>query len=182
VHRRGFAAPPSSSPWGLGLAARARALVGDGADAEAGYHDAIDHLAQTSARVDLARTHLLFGEWLRRAKRRTDAREHLQLAHDMFLDMGADGFAERAAAELAATGARARRRTPATSLDLTPQEARVADLATEGASNSEIAAQLFLSASTVEYHLRKVYRKLNVTSRTQLARRMLEQKAELARG
>jgi DNA-binding CsgD family transcriptional regulator len=167
---------------GLGLAARARALVSDGADADAAYRDAVDHLAQTSARVDLARTHLLFGEWLRRAKRRTDARRHLQTAHDMFLDMGAEGYAQRAGGELAATGARARRRTPATSLDLTPQEARVADLATEGASNSEIAAQLFLSASTVEYHLRKVYRKLNVTSRTQLVRRILEQNTDLAPG
>jgi DNA-binding CsgD family transcriptional regulator len=168
--------------WGLGMAARARALVNDGAAAEAAYRDAVDHLAQTSARVDQARTHLLFGEWLRRAKRRTDARHHLQTAHEMFLGIGADGYAERAGGELAATGARARRRTAATSLDLTPQETRVADLATEGASNSEIAAQLFLSASTVEYHLRKVFRKLNVTSRTQLTRRILEQKTEPARG
>jgi DNA-binding NarL/FixJ family response regulator len=162
--------------WGLGLAARARGLVSDGADAEEAYRDAIDHLAQTSALVDLARTHLLFGERLRRAKRRTDARHHLGIAHEMFLGMGAESLAERAGGELVATGARARRRTPATSLDLTPQEARVSDLATEGASNSEIAAQLFLSASTVEYHLRKVFRKLDVTSRTQLARRILEQK------
>ena len=94
----------------------------------------------------------------------------------MFLGIGADGVAERAGAELVATGARARRRTPATSLDLTPQEARVAERASEGASNSEIAAQLFLSASTVEYHLKKVFRKLDVTSRTQLARRILAQK------
>jgi DNA-binding NarL/FixJ family response regulator len=95
--------------------------------------------------------------------------------------MGAEGFAERAGAELEATGAHARRRPPGASLDLTPQEARVAALATEGASNSEIAAQLFLSASTVEYHLKKVFRKLNVTSRTQVARRMLETKGELDR-
>ena len=125
--------------------------------------------------MDLARTHLLFGEWLRQAKRRTDARHHLAVAQEMFLGIGADGFAARAGAELVATGGRARRRTPATRLDLTPQEARVADLATEGASNSEIAAQLFLSTNTVEYHLKKVFRKLDVTSRTQLARRILAQ-------
>jgi DNA-binding CsgD family transcriptional regulator/tetratricopeptide (TPR) repeat protein len=169
-------AQAAGTHWGLGLAACARGLVSDDADAEEAYRDAVDHLGRTSAVVDLARSHLLFGEWLRRAKRRTDARHHLGIAHDLFLGMGADGYTERAGAELVATGGRARRRTPATSLDLTPQEARVAELATDGASNSEIAAQLFLSASTVEYHLKKVFRKLNVTSRTQLARRMLELK------
>jgi DNA-binding CsgD family transcriptional regulator len=174
-------AQAAGTHWGLGLAARARALVSAGVDADAAYLEAIDHLAQTSALVDLARTHLVFGEWLRRAKRRSDARHHLGIAHEMFLRMGAEGFAERAGAELEATGAHARRRPPGASLDLTPQEARVAALATEGASNSEIAAQLFLSASTVEYHLKKVFRKLNVTSRTQVARRMLETKGELDR-
>ena len=164
-------AQAAGTHWGLGLAACARGLISDGTDAEDAYRQAIDHLARTQSLVDLARTHLLFGEWLRRAKRRTDARHHLAIAHEMFLGMGADGFAAQAGAGLEATGARARRHTRATSLDLTPQEARVADLATEGASNNEIAAQLFLSASTVEYHLKKVFRKLNVTSRTQLARR-----------
>jgi DNA-binding NarL/FixJ family response regulator len=103
------------------------------------------------------------------------------MAHEMIVGIGAEGYAARAGAELEATGLQARRRNPATSLDLTPQEARVADLATEGASNSEIAAQLFLSASTVEYHLRKVFRKVNVSSRTQLARLVLEKKRELDR-
>ena len=100
--------------------------------------------------VDLARTHLLYGQWLRRAKRRRDARHELRTAHDMFAAMGADRFAGRAAAELRATGERARARTPETAVDLTPQEARVADLAAAGASDSEIAAQMFISPSTVD--------------------------------
>src|SRR5271170_6604634 len=131
-----------------------------------------EHRQRCRIAVDLARAHLLYGQWLRRAKRRRDARRELRTAHDMFAAMGADRLAEWAAAELRATGERARARTPETAVDLTRQETRVADLAAAGASDSEIAAQLFISPSTVEYHLRKVFRKLNVTSRTQLAGRL----------
>jgi DNA-binding NarL/FixJ family response regulator len=122
--------------------------------------------------VDLARAHLLYGQWLRRVKRRRDARAELNEAYDMFARMGAERFAGLAAAELRSAGERARAQIPETLVGLTPHESRIADLAASGASNSEIAAQLFISPSTVEYHLRKVFRKLNVTSRTQLAGRL----------
>jgi len=122
--------------------------------------------------VDLARSRLLFGQWLRRARRRRDARHELRAAHDMFAAMGAGRFAEQSAAELRATGERVRARVTETAVDLTPQETRVAGLAATGASDSEIAAQLFISPSTVDYHLRKVFRKLNVTSRAQLGARL----------
>ena len=121
---------------------------------------------------DLARTHLLYGEWLRRERRRVDARTELRAAHDLFSDAGMDAFAERARVELEATGERARRRTPATADQLTPQELQISRLAAQGNTNRDIAARLFISPSTVEYHLRKAFRKLDVTSRTQLARRL----------
>ena len=120
----------------------------------------------------LGRTHLVHGEWLRRQRRRRDARGQLRTAHEMFTAMGAGAFAERARIELLATGERARQRTAQTETELTPQEAQIARLVSEGESNRDIAAQLFLSPSTVDYHLRKVFRKTGVTSRTQLARTM----------
>jgi RNA polymerase sigma factor (sigma-70 family) len=122
--------------------------------------------------VDLARAHLLYGEWLRRERRRVNARKELRVAHDLLSDFGVQAFAERARVELEATGERARKRTVDTLDQLTPQEVQIARLAAEGDTNREIAARLFISPSTVEYHLRKAFRKLDVKSRTQLARRL----------
>jgi DNA-binding CsgD family transcriptional regulator len=152
---------------GRSLLARARALVADDASAEDHFREAIFWL-DDRATVQHARARLVFGEWLRRQKRRTEAREHLRVAHDLFLAMGANAFAVRAERELAATGERARRRGYDTADDLTPQESQIARLAVSGATNQEIATELFLSPSTVDYHLRKVFRKLEITSRRQL--------------
>jgi DNA-binding CsgD family transcriptional regulator len=159
----------SGTPWALGLLARSRALFQD-ADAEANFDEALHHLQQTYVVIDLARTHLVYGEWLRRRKRTTDAREHLRLAHQLFSTMGATGFATRARVELEATGERARSRTPEARAALTPQESQIALLTSEGLTNREIGGRLFISARTVEYHLKKVFQKLGVTTRTQLAR------------
>jgi DNA-binding CsgD family transcriptional regulator len=161
----------SGTPWALGVQARARALVSEDDLAEPLYTAAIEHLRPTRLRVDLARCRLLYGEWLRRRRRRVDAREELRAAHDLFCAFGMEAFAERARVELQATGERARRRTADTADQRTPQEAQVARLAAGGHTNREIAAQLFISPSTVEYHLRKAFRKLDVRSRTQLAQR-----------
>jgi DNA-binding CsgD family transcriptional regulator len=160
------------SEWAIGIEARVRALLGEGATAESLYRESITHLARTRVRVELARTHLLYGEWLRRGRRRIDAREQLRTALDLFRRMGAEAFAARAERELLATGARARKRTVDTLDQLTPQEEQVARLAAQGATNREIASQLFITQSTVEYHLRKAFRKLDVKSRTQLAHRI----------
>jgi DNA-binding CsgD family transcriptional regulator/tetratricopeptide (TPR) repeat protein len=160
----------SGTEWALGIEARSQALLSDGREAERLYREAVDRLGRTRVRVALARAHLLYGEWLRRERRRTDAREQLRIAHEMFVTMGADGFAERARRELLATGETARKRVLETSGDLTPQEAQVARLARDGLSNPEIGARLFISPSTVQYHLRKVFMKLDINSRTQLHR------------
>jgi DNA-binding CsgD family transcriptional regulator len=159
----------SGTDWALGIEARSRALLSEGELAEDLYRQAIDRLGRTRSRPALARAHLLYGEWLRRERRRLEAREQLRTAHDMFSAMGIEAFAERAGNELLATGERARRRTVETRDDLTAQEAHVARLAREGLSNAEIGARLFISARTVEYHLGKVFAKLDINSRHQLA-------------
>jgi len=161
-----------STPWALGVEARSRALLKQGDAAEAQYREAIRCLEPTRLRLDLARAHLLYGEWLRRERRRLDARKELRVAHDLFSDFGMEAFAERARVELQATGERARKRTVDTLDQLTPQEVQVSRLAARGHTNREIAAKLFISPSTVEYHLRKAFRKLDVKSRTQLAHRV----------
>jgi DNA-binding CsgD family transcriptional regulator len=161
----------AGTDWGLGIAARSRALLTDGDAAESLYREAIERLGRTRLRPELARAHLLYGEWLRRRHRRLDARNELRIAHEMFIGFGMEAFAERARVEVEATGERARKRTVPRIDQLTPQEAQVARLAVQGNTNREIAAQLFISPSTVEYHLRKAFRKLGVKSRTQLAQR-----------
>jgi DNA-binding CsgD family transcriptional regulator len=158
----------SGTDWALGVEARSRALLSNGHAAERLYREALERLGHTRLRVDLARAHLLYGEWLRRERRRTDAREQLRTAFEMFATMGAEGFAERAERELLATGEKARKRTVETRSQLTAQEARVAALAREGLSNPAIGARLFISPSTVQYHLHKVFMKLDIRSRTQL--------------
>jgi DNA-binding CsgD family transcriptional regulator len=159
----------SGTDWARGVAARSEALLADDQRAEELYVEAIDRLGRTRMAVDLARAHLLYGEWLRRKRRRLDARGQLRTAHDLFSDFGMEAFAERARLELEATGEHARKRTVETRADLTPQEAQVARLARDGLSNAEIGARLFISKHTVEYHLRKVFAKLGINSRTKLA-------------
>jgi DNA-binding CsgD family transcriptional regulator len=162
----------SATPWARGLEARSRALLAQGEAAENLYREAIEHLRPTRLRVDLARTELLYGEWLRRERRRTDARIELRKAHEFFSGSGMEAFAQRARGELEATGEHARKRTVDALGELTPQEAQISRLAAQGQTNKEIAAQLFISPNTVEYHLGKVFRKLDIKSRTQLALRI----------
>lgn len=158
----------AGSEWGLGIEARSRALLSEGSAAEALYREAIDRLGRCRVAPERARAHLLYGEWLRRTGRRVDAREQLRTAHDMLVAIGMEAFAERARRELVATGEKARRRTEETRNDLTAQEGQIAQLAREGYSNPEIGAQLFLSPRTVEWHLRKVFTKLDISSRKEL--------------
>ena len=159
----------SGSDWALGVEARSRALLTDGDAAEGLYHEAIERLSRTRVRVELARAHLLYGEWLRRAGRRRDARAQLRTAHEMLAAMGAEAFAERARRELLATGETVRTRSVETRDELTAQETQIARLASDGRTNPEIGTQLFISPRTVEWHLRNVFTKLEIRSRRELA-------------
>ena len=155
---------------GAWIEARVRALATVGSAAEAHYRDALEHLGRTRLRIGLARTHLLYGEWLRRENRRIDAREQLRTAGNMLSTMGLEAFADRAQRELLATGETVRRRRVETRGDLTAQETQIARLARDGLTNPEIGAQLFISPRTVQYHLRKVFLKLGINSRAELDR------------
>jgi DNA-binding CsgD family transcriptional regulator len=159
----------SGTDWALGVEARSRALLSEGTAAEDLHREAIERLSRTPVRLHLARAHLSYGEWLRREHRRIDARAELGTALEMLNDFGAEAFAERARRQLQATGATVRRRTIATPTDLTPQEEQIARLAGEGLTNPEIGARLFISHHTVEWHLRKVFSKLGIGSRRELA-------------
>ncbi len=161
-------ADASGTPWALGLAARSRALTTAGRAAEEHYLEAIDQLARCRMASYLARTHLVYGEWLRREGRRLDARDQLRTAHDLLSAMGAEAFAERAARELRATGEHPRKRTALLSDALTAHELHIARLVAGGATSREVGTQLFLSPRTIEAHLRSIFRKLGITSRRQL--------------
>ena len=167
-HQLSAATLASGSDWVLGITARCRALITEGNEAELLYQEAIERLGRTTVRVELARAHLLYGEWLRRSGRRVDARTELRLAYGTFNSMCVEAFAERARRELLATGETVRKRRPETFGELTPQEQAVSRFAGTGYTNSEIAVKLFLSERTVEWHLRKVFTKLGVRSRRQL--------------
>jgi DNA-binding CsgD family transcriptional regulator len=161
-------ATASGTGWALGMAARSRALTSDSRAAEGHYREAVELLSTCRVVVDLARAHLLYGEWLRRGGRRQDARDQLRTAHRMLSDMGAEAFAARAARELRATGESPRGRTSQRTDELTLQEANIARLVAAGATSREVASQLFLSPRTIEAHLRSIFRKLGITSRRQL--------------
>jgi len=158
----------SGSDWALGIEARSRALLSEAETADQLYREAIERLSRTPMRVDLARAHLLYGEWLRREYRRIDAREQLRVAHEMLTEMGLDGFADRARQELLATGETVRKRTVDTLTELTAQESQITKLARDGRTNQEIGSQLFISPRTVEWHLGNIFTKLGITSRKDL--------------
>jgi DNA-binding CsgD family transcriptional regulator len=169
----------SGTDWALGTEARSRALLSEGEVADTLYGESIERLERTRIRVAAARAHLLYGEWLRRENRRIDARAQLRVAHERFTAMGVEAFAERARVELMATGEKVRKRSPETRDELTGQERQVAHLARDGLSNSEIAARLFLSHRTVEWHLGKVFTKLGIRSRSQLAKALPASQSDL---
>jgi DNA-binding CsgD family transcriptional regulator len=172
---------PAGTDYAIGMEARSRALLSDGAAAEQLYRQAIDHLGRTTLRPELARAHLLYGEWLRREGRRIDARDQLRMAYDLFFAIGMEAFAERARRELLATGEHVRKRSVETQDQLTPQETQIARLAGDGRTNPEIGAQLFLSRRTVEWHLRKVFDKLQVRSRRELPAALMRPKRAASR-
>jgi len=168
LNRLSEATSANGTDWALGVQARARALLSEGEPAERLYREAIDRLGRTRVRAELARAHLLYGEWLRRQGRRSDARDQLRAAHNMLTAMGIKGFAERARRELLATGDAALKLSIDAPRELTAQEAQIARLARDGHTNPEIGARLFISGRTVEWHLRKVFAKLGINSRRQL--------------
>jgi DNA-binding CsgD family transcriptional regulator len=163
-------AEASGSPWGLGLLARGSALLAESNQTETLFRQSIDFLSETTVKTDVAQTQLLYGEWLRRQNRQVDARAQLRAAHDFFVEMGAVNFAKRSEAELLAAGERVPPRVVRQGAELTPQERRIAQLAATRLTNPEIASQLFISSATVDYHLRKVYRKLGIGSRRELGK------------
>jgi DNA-binding CsgD family transcriptional regulator len=176
------AASIGNSDWGLGVLARSRALLSEGVAAEGSYREAIERLSRTQLRPELARAHLVYGEWLRRENRRVDARAELRTAYELFVEIGMEAFADRARNELHATGEHTRAHTPEARDDLTPQERHIAELARDGLSNPEIGARLFLSPRTVEWHLRHVFTKLGIRSRRELVRALPSHTAELVTG
>jgi DNA-binding CsgD family transcriptional regulator len=165
------AAGAAGTDWALGIRARCRALLTDGPAAESGYREALERLARTRVRGELARGHLLYGEWLRRENRQLEAQQQLRTAYGMFTAIGAEAFARRASCGLTATGRTVRKRKAESTGELTAQEAQVVLLVRDGLTNSEIGARLFISPRTVEWHLRNIFNKLHVTSRRQLMRR-----------
>ncbi len=178
LERMMAATSTSSADWGRGIQARCRALLSEGESAERLHREAIERLARTRRRPELARAHLLYGEWLRRNNRRVDAREQPRTAHEMFASIGMEGFAERARGKLQASGEKVRKRTVETRDDLTAQERQIARLARDGLSNPD--ARLFLSPRTVERHLRNVFNKLDIRSRRELANALPSSASELS--